>query len=59
MIKHTLEQINDSLFQVTYIPTEVGLVNISIKWNGKDIINSPFRAMVTNPGICVSMNKDD
>ncbi len=50
MIKNTLERINESLFKVTYIPVEVGCVNISIKWNGKDIINSPFTAIVTNPG---------
>ena len=35
---------------MTYVPVEVGFVNISIKWNGKDIVNSPFKAAVTNPG---------
>ena len=50
MIKNTLERTNDSLFKVTYVPVEVGLVNISIKWNGKDIPNSPFKAAVTDPG---------
>lgn len=50
MIKNTLERTNDNLFKVTYVPVEVGFVNISIKWNGKDIANSPFKAAVTNPG---------
>lgn len=50
VIKNTLERTNDSLFKVTYVPVEVGLVNISIKWNGKDIPNSPFKAAVTDPG---------
>ena len=50
VIKNTLERTQDSLFKVTYVPVEVGFVNISIKWNGKDIVNSPFKAAVTNPG---------
>ncbi|CAF1633249.1 unnamed protein product, partial [Adineta ricciae] len=49
VIKNTLERTNDNLFKVTYVPVEVGFVNISIKWNGKDIVNSPFKAAVTNP----------
>jgi hypothetical protein len=51
VIKNSLERTNDNLFKVTYVPVEVGFVNISIKWNGKDIVNSPFKAAVTNPGI--------
>ena len=49
VIKNTLERANDNRFKVTYVPVEVGFVNISIKWNGKDIANSPFKAAVTNP----------
>ncbi|UJR31815.1 hypothetical protein I4U23_019292 [Adineta vaga] len=49
VIKNTLERTNDNLFKVTYVPVEVGFVNISIKWNGRDIVNSPFKAAVTNP----------
>ena len=55
VIKNTLERTNDNLFKVTYVPVEVGFVNISIKWNGKDIVNSPFKAAVTNPGISVDL----
>ncbi|CAF3716192.1 unnamed protein product [Rotaria sordida] len=49
VIKNTLERTNDNRFKVTYVPVEVGFVTISIKWNGKDITNSPFKAAVTNP----------
>ncbi|CAF1609722.1 unnamed protein product [Rotaria sp. Silwood1] len=49
VIKNTLERLNDNRFKVTYVPVEVGFVTISIKWNGKDIANSPFKAAVTNP----------
>ncbi|CAM4758481.1 unnamed protein product [Rotaria magnacalcarata] len=49
VIKNTLERTNDNRFKVTYVPVEVGFVTISIKWNGKDISNSPFKAAVTNP----------
>jgi filamin len=55
IIKNTLEKINESLYKVTYIPIEVGVVNINIKWNGKDIINSPFKAIITNPGRFIHM----
>jgi hypothetical protein len=51
VIKNTIERINNKLFKVTYIPLEVGFVNINIKWNGKDIVNSPFTVAVTNTGI--------
>ena len=58
VIKNTLERTNDNLFKVIYVPVEVGLVNISIKWNGKDIANSPFQAAVTNPGrACFSLSR--
>lgn len=56
MIKNTLERTNDNRFKVTYVPVEVGFVNISIKWNGKDIMNSPFKAAVTNPGLLICFN---
>ena len=45
-----MDRINNSLFKVTYTPNEVGFININVKWNGKNIINSPFKAIVTNPG---------
>lgn len=50
IIKNTLEKITENLYKITYRPNETGFVNISIKWNGKDIINSPFKASITNPG---------
>ncbi|CAF3681830.1 unnamed protein product [Rotaria sp. Silwood1] len=51
VIKTTIDRITNNLLKVTYIPVEVGFINISIKWNDKDIMNSPFKANVTNPGI--------
>ena len=55
MIQNSLERITNGVFKVTYTPVEVGHMKISIKWNGKDIINSPFTVMVANPGIFISM----
>ncbi|CAF3415563.1 unnamed protein product, partial [Rotaria sp. Silwood2] len=49
VIKNTLDRITNSLLKVTYIPVEVGFINISIKCNEKDIMHSPFKAIVTNP----------
>lgn len=57
VIQNSLEQINNSVFKVTYTPVEVGHMNINIKWNGKDIINSPFTVMVANPGIFIFTNR--
>ncbi|CAF4847370.1 unnamed protein product, partial [Rotaria sp. Silwood1] len=53
VIKTTIDRITNNLLKVTYIPVEVGFINISIKWNDKDIMNSPFKANVTNPGILI------
>jgi hypothetical protein len=55
VIQNSLERVSNSGFKVTYTPNEVGHMKISIKWNGKDIINSPFTVMVANPGIFISM----
>ncbi|CAM4955218.1 unnamed protein product [Rotaria socialis] len=49
VIKNMLDRINDRLYKVTYRPVQVGFINISVKWNEKDILNSPFTANVTNP----------
>ncbi len=42
---------------MTYKPVEIGFANISIKYNGKDIVNSPFKAIVTDPGLIIFINK--
>ena len=57
IVKSNLDRIDKHLCQVTYQPTDVGLIKISILWNGKDIPNSPFTAVVTNPGLCLKRNK--
>lgn len=49
-IQNIVEKMTDNLYKVTYIPNEIGFVNISIKWNGKDIVNSPFKANIINLG---------
>ncbi len=53
VIQNSLERIKNSVFKVTYTPIEVGYMKINMKWNGKDIINSPFTVIVTNPGIFI------
>ncbi|CAF0887782.1 unnamed protein product [Adineta steineri] len=49
IIHPTMDRINNSLVKIIYKPVDVGFLNILVKWNGKDIINSPFKALVTNP----------
>lgn len=58
LIEHTLQRVDQSTFKVTYTPLEVGYVNITIKWNGRDILNSPFNAIVTNPGMITEINRE-
>jgi filamin len=45
--------------KVIYQPVEVGFLNIVVKWNGKHIVNSPFKAIVTNPGSSVRSKRND
>ena len=37
------------LFKVTYVPQEVGIFDIRVLWNGKDIGGSPFHPKIVNP----------
>ncbi|CAF1050339.1 unnamed protein product [Adineta ricciae] len=49
IIHPTVDRISNNLIKILYQPVEVGFLNINIKWNGKHIVNSPFKALVTNP----------
>ena len=49
-IENTLERVDNGVYKVKYTPLEVGYVNITIKWNGTDLLNSPFNVLVINPG---------
>lgn len=52
-----MDRISHHLAKVIYQPVEVGFLNIFVKWSGKHIINSPFKAIVTNPGLTFAVNK--
>ncbi|XP_054168385.1 filamin-C-like [Oppia nitens] len=42
-----IEKEND-LFHVTYVPLEIGVFDIRVLWNGKDIPESPFHPRIVN-----------
>ncbi|XP_055869094.1 filamin-A-like isoform X2 [Biomphalaria glabrata] len=39
----------DGQYRVTYIPVEVGLFDVYVRWNGKEIPGSPFHPKVVDP----------
>ncbi|XP_028967084.1 filamin-C [Galendromus occidentalis] len=42
-----IKELEEGLYSVAYLPLEVGLYEITIRWNGKDVPHSPFKAKVT------------
>lgn len=44
-----IEEEEDGIFIVTYIPKEVGVFDIKILWNGREVPGSPFHPKVVNP----------
>ncbi|RUS75786.1 hypothetical protein EGW08_016447, partial [Elysia chlorotica] len=46
--KCSIDPMPDGQFKVTYIPVEVGLFSIHVKWNGKEIPGSPFYPKVVD-----------
>lgn len=47
--KNQIERQSDGSYIVKYTPVEVGLFKIFVKWNGREIPNSPFVSYVVNP----------
>jgi filamin len=45
----TVDPLTGGQFKVTYIPVEVGIYAITIKWNGREIPGSPYHPSVINP----------
>ena len=38
---------SSGLYTVAYLPLEPGIYEITIRWNGKDVPHSPFKAKIT------------
>ena len=47
--KNQVERQQDGTYLVKYTPVEVGLFKIFVKWNNRDVPNSPFVSYVINP----------
>jgi len=45
---HVIQE-NIGLFRVNYTPQEVGVFDVRVLWNGRDIAGSPFHPKVVNP----------
>lgn len=40
---------NFSIWQVTYIPHEVGIFDVRVQWNKRDVAGSPFHPKIVDP----------
>lgn len=47
--KNHIERQADGSYMVKYTPVEVGLFKIFVKWNGRELVDSPFISYVVNP----------
>ena len=47
--KYSVEKKPDGTHVVKYTPVEVGLFNIYVRWNNREIVGSPFVSYVVNP----------
>ncbi|XP_042865445.1 filamin-A-like isoform X5 [Penaeus japonicus] len=39
----------EGLYQVTYVPHEVGIFDVRVQWNKRDVAGSPFHPKIVNP----------
>ncbi|XP_023932625.1 filamin-C [Lingula anatina] len=46
--KCNIDPERDGLYAVTYVPVEVGMYNIQVKWNGMEIPGSPFHPRIVD-----------
>ena len=37
------------MFRVSFTPQEVGIFDVRVLWNGRDILGSPFHPRIINP----------
>uniref|UniRef100_T1J4U2 Calponin-homology (CH) domain-containing protein n=1 Tax=Strigamia maritima TaxID=126957 RepID=T1J4U2_STRMM len=44
----SIEQENDGLYVITYVPQEVGVFDVRVMWNGKEVAGSPFHSRIVN-----------
>ncbi|XP_023244649.1 filamin-B-like [Centruroides sculpturatus] len=44
-----IEEEEEGIYIVTYIPQEVGVFDIRILWNGREVAGSPFHPRIVNP----------
>ncbi|KAK3891382.1 hypothetical protein Pcinc_004729 [Petrolisthes cinctipes] len=40
---------DEGLYQVTYIPHEVGIFDVRVQWNKRDVAGSPFHPKIVDP----------
>lgn len=45
----TIEEEEEGIYVVSYLPIEIGVFDVHVRWNGKDVPGSPFHPKVADP----------
>ena len=48
------KQVKESVYQLSFVPMEVGTHKISVVFHGQDVPNSPFSCEVSDPSLCTT-----
>ncbi len=48
-IKANIEKLTETLYEIKYLPIEIGILNIVIKYNEVEVPNSPYQVRILKP----------
>ena len=57
-IKANIQKLTETLYEIKYLPIEVGLLNIIIKYNESEVPNSPYRVRILKPNKVRLLNEN-
>ena len=44
-----IKKLEEGVFQVTYVPHEVGIFDVRVQWNNREVAGSPFHPKIIDP----------
>ena len=44
-----IKKMEEGIFQVTYVPHEVGIFDVRVQWNNREVVGSPFHPKIIDP----------
>lgn len=45
----SVKKLEEGVFQVTYVPHEVGIFDVRVQWNNREVAGSPFHPKIIDP----------